>query len=132
MVQLEGSGSSDPSGDILTYQWTQTGGPQVTLSNDTSVNPTFTAPQHSSLIDYTFELVVTNEEGIESEPDSVTISVFPQFPPTTNAGSDQIVNSGDSVQLDGSGSFDPFEGTLFYQWAQTGRNSSDTKRFNCR
>ena len=119
-MQLDGSGSSDPLGSALTYQWTQTGGPQVTLSNDTSVNPTFTAPQHSSLIDYTFELVVTNEEGIESEPDSVTISVFPEFPPTANAGPDRIVNSGDTVQLDGSGSFDVFEGILTYKWTQTG------------
>ncbi|WP_415311070.1 PKD domain-containing protein [Candidatus Nitrosocosmicus sp. FF01] len=119
-VQLDGSGSSDPRNETLTYQWTQTGGPQVTLSDSTSVNPTFTAPQHSSQIDYTFELVVTNENGIKSDPNMVTISVFPASPPTADAGPDQTVESGDTVQLDGSGSSDPRNETLTYQWTQTG------------
>ena len=43
-VQLDGSGSSDPDGDTLSYQWSQTGGTAVTLSSATAVKPTFTAP----------------------------------------------------------------------------------------
>lgn len=45
LVQLDGSGSSDSSNLPLTYQWTQTAGPSVTLDDDISVNPTFTAPK---------------------------------------------------------------------------------------
>ena len=32
-VNLDGSGSSDPRNQTLTYQWTQTSGPEVTLSD---------------------------------------------------------------------------------------------------
>ena len=60
-VTLDGSGSSDGFGGTLTYQWTQTAGPSVTLSGSTSATPTFTAPQVSSsgaLL--TFRLTVTS------------------------------------------------------------------------
>jgi YVTN family beta-propeller protein len=85
-VQLDGSGSSDPSGGTLTYQWTQTRGPPVALDDATSANPTFTAPETEVQENIVFELVVTNEQGIESEPDEVTIAVNPVIsnPPPAN------------------------------------------------
>ena len=44
VVQLDASGSFEPHGLPLTYTWTQTAGPTVTLSNAGIVNPTFTVP----------------------------------------------------------------------------------------
>jgi hypothetical protein len=121
MVQLDGSGSStNPAGGSLTYQWTQTSGPSVTLSDSTSENPTFTAPLSGATQELVFELVVTSEQDISSEPDSVTITVNPVSAPTANAGADQTVDSGEMVQLDGSGSStNPAGGSLTYQWTQT-------------
>ncbi len=71
-VGLNGSGSSDPNGDLLSYQWTQTGGPSVTLSSATSARPTFTAPDAAATL--TFQLVV-NDGQVNSAPSSVTITV---------------------------------------------------------
>ena len=49
IVQLDGSDSSDLSDrDLLTYQWTQTSGPKVTLDNPTTVNPTFEVPESTN------------------------------------------------------------------------------------
>jgi hypothetical protein len=43
-VTLDGSGSTTPSGTITSYLWTQVQGTSVTLSDNTAVKPTFTAP----------------------------------------------------------------------------------------
>ena len=43
-VTLDGSGSADGGGGTLTYQWTQTAGAPVTLSDPTAAKLTFTAP----------------------------------------------------------------------------------------
>jgi len=77
IVQLDGSNSSDPNGSPLTYLWTQTSGPEVILSDPTSSNPTFTAPQVNEQSDVTFQLTVSNEEGIASELDEVIITIKP-------------------------------------------------------
>ena len=77
LVQLNGTGSSDPSGFPLTYKWTQTGGPAVTLSSSNTISPTFTAPASGSLQTIAFQLVVTNTLGVSSSIDTVMITVSP-------------------------------------------------------
>jgi len=77
LVRLDGSNSTDPNGSVLNYVWIQTSGPDVTLSDTNSPDPTFIAPEVNEQNDLTFQLTVTNEKGTTSKPDDVTITVKP-------------------------------------------------------
>jgi hypothetical protein len=66
-VTLDGSNSSDPDNDISSYQWNQTGGLSVSLSNSSAARPTFTAPNVGSGGEsLTFQLTVTDSGGLQS------------------------------------------------------------------
>jgi ACT domain-containing protein len=71
-VTLNGSQSSDPNNDKLTYKWTAPTG--ITLSSTTSVNPTFTAPNVNQDTLFTFGLVV-NDGIVNSAPATVKVTV---------------------------------------------------------
>jgi hypothetical protein len=76
-VTLDGSGSSDPDGDPLTYEWTQVSGTPVTLSDAATAMPGFTAPDvepgGERLV---FRLVVTDDLGAASAAAEVTVHVL--------------------------------------------------------
>ncbi|HEY6908405.1 MAG TPA: PKD domain-containing protein [Myxococcales bacterium] len=124
-VTLDGSGSTDPAGLPLSFAWTQTAGPIVTLSNPAVSNPTFTAPvvpfgSPQALL--TFSLVVT-DANFSSAPAVVNVTVSPQLPPNpppvANAGPNQAVASGAAVALDGTASADPDGEPITFAWTQT-------------
>ena len=120
IVQLDGSGSSDPDGDMLSYRW-------ITLSslnNVRAIRPRFTATKVGR---YTFTLVV-NDGTLDSVSDQVKITVEKSNTrPIANAGPDQIVEVGSMVQLDGSGSSDPDGDVLTYQWTAPWGDTTEKK-----
>ena len=99
-VTLDGSGSSDPDGDTLSYSWIQIGDLSATLSKSNTASPTFIAPAVTGKTLLTFELTVTdNFEVPKSGTDTVFITINPaNTPPTANAGPDQIIGSGSAVR----------------------------------
>jgi len=121
-VTLDGSGSYDPEGAMITFVWTfievPTGSTvnDTSLSDKTSAKPTFT-PDIDGM--YRLSLIVNN--GVKaSTPDEVTITAAtPNVAPNANAGPDQNVLTGNIVYLDGSGSSDPDKGPwpLSYLWS---------------
>lgn len=77
VVTLSGTGSSDPDGDPLTYQWEQLGGRIVTLVGDTTAQPTFIAPRVTAQEVLTFTLVVSDNKGATTFPAIVHVTVNP-------------------------------------------------------
>lgn len=119
--QLDGSGTSDPETDAITYAWVQTGG-GVTLSlSSTSVaQPTFTAPTVTQNEVLTFVLTATDTYG-DSTNDTVQVTIELNVAPVADAGANIGAIWGANVQLDGTGSFDPNGGdTITYAWVQIG------------
>ncbi|MGD9368652.1 MAG: PKD domain-containing protein [Desulfobacteraceae bacterium] len=76
-VVLDGSKSSDSDGLNLNYQWRQTFGPPVTLSDATAVRPLFTVPLEGfDDAELTFELTVTDNGGLQGM-DTCKVNVLP-------------------------------------------------------
>lgn len=75
-VTLTGAASTDSDGTVASYAWTQTAGPAVTLSG-TGATRTFKAPPFIDLTQLTFSLVVTDNTGLLSTPDTVNVIVLP-------------------------------------------------------
>ncbi|WP_162802239.1 PKD domain-containing protein [Ornithinimicrobium murale] len=123
-VTLDGTASTDPDGDTLSYAWSlasPSGSTSVLEGSDTA-HPTFTADVTGT---YTAELIVT--DGTDSSaPDTVTITVQepPNQAPIADAGEDQDATTGDTVTLDGTASTDPDGDTLSYTWTLTAPEGS--------
>ena len=115
-VELDGSGSTDPNNDPLTYKSEPLSGPAVTLEGTSTAKPTFKAPAGPATLE--FELEVCDPAPLCST-DTVTVTVTAgNEAPVANAGPDQEVASEATVELDGSGSTDPNNDPLTYKWSQ--------------
>ncbi len=119
VVTLNGAGSTDVDGDLLTYTWaftTKPAGSAATLSDAHAVNPTFTVDKAGT---YVVSLII-NDGTVDSQPDTVTISTL-NSAPVAEAGTDQFVYVNNPVTLDSSGSTDVDGDPLMYTWAFTSK-----------
>ena len=109
VVALDATASS---GDILSYQWEQTSGTTVAITDATADVATFIAPNQNA--DLVFRLTATGTSGRTSTAE-VNVTVVADQAPVANAGPDQAAIVGTTVTLDGTGS----QYATGYTWVQT-------------
>jgi len=73
LVTLNGSGSFDVDGNIVSFNWEQISGPEVTIIDADSSIATFVAPEISigSTIDFSFLLTTADDSGATSADETV-------------------------------------------------------------
>src|SRR5450631_1299223 len=115
IVQLDGSGSTDLNGLMLSFQWMLTSiptGSAATLSSATAIRPVFTVDLPGT---YIAQLIVS-DSNLSSAPAQVIVSTT-AIPPVANAGPAQSISPGALVSLNGSASTDPNGLPLSYAWS---------------
>lgn len=119
-ITLDGSGSTDPNGDALTYSWVMTsrpGGSAAALGSANTVNPIFTPDVVGAYV-----VTLTVSDGSLDNSSALTVNALAVntaptavITPVTNAIKDVLIN------LSGSSSTDPEGDTLTYLWSVTTR-----------
>lgn len=93
-VQLDGTGSSDPNGDPISYAWD--------LDNDGLFDDAFVArPSLSFNDDGSFPVSLRVSDSLLTSTASATVSVM-NVAPSVEAGPNQTKNNGDTVTFSGS------------------------------
>ena len=110
-MTLNGSASTDPDGDALTFAWTE---------GATAVGNRAVVQLNLSVGVHTFKLTVMDPAGLSSSAYTTVTITRPNQPPVAKVGPDQNIGcapkGGASVTLDGSQSSDPDGDTLGYMW----------------
>ena len=87
VITLDGSATdaNGPPALPLTYTWTQTSGPGVTLSNANAAKPTFTVPAVDNAAGYSYGFDLTVSNGFLSSTASTTVTANASTPTVTVA-----------------------------------------------
>lgn len=110
---LNGGGSFDSDGNIVSYKWRKISGSSMAFSNDAVANPSANSLTYGI---YNFELLVTdNRGGIAKDTMVLTVN----NPPVANAGANaSITLPANTVTLNGSASGDVDGSIASYSWSQ--------------
>ena len=117
-VVLDASGSSDPGGDIVLYEW------DLDFDGQYDDATGITALFHGSRDgDFAVGLRVT-EDGGETDTAAAPVTVT-NVPPVATLGGPSIVDEGIALALDASGSTDPGQDIVLYEWDLDGDGTYD-------
>jgi hypothetical protein len=95
LVQVSASASIDGDGTIVGYKWRETTNSGITLSSTTAENISFTSPVSDTAQTVTLELIVTDDDGVDSAPVYVDFNVAAEVvAPTLETLSIEIKGSG--------------------------------------
>ena len=115
-IELDATGSSDPDGDSLSYQWTQVSGPDAQIRGAGSSVAYALAPSVTGTATLGFE--VTVDDGDASRTDRVFVTVDGgNVPPVADAGENRTVEPGETVTLRANGTDSDGQITS-YTWSQ--------------
>jgi hypothetical protein len=119
-VTLDGSGSSDPDGNTLTYSWAQIDGTTVVLSGANTATATFTAPfaPYPDGTSLKFRLTVS-DGALQASTEQIVNVLWQNAAPEAKVSCPASVDEGGDFTLDGSTSSDPDDGIASYSWSQT-------------
>lgn len=115
IVTLDGTGSTDVDGDVLTYAWSLTSVPPGSLAAidvPTAVAPHFNVDRTGT---YVAQLIVS-DGTVASAADTVVVTTR-NSAPVARAGADQSAVAGQRVPLDGTASSDPDGTPVSHAWA---------------
>ena len=73
-VQLDGSQSTDEDGEIVSYKWEQTGGPEINLEQSNEQTASFDVPGSAAESTLTFKLTVVDDKDA-SDSDEVNVEI---------------------------------------------------------
>tara|TARA_B100001123_G_C15340620_1_gene1034697 strand:- start:18 stop:7340 length:7323 start_codon:yes stop_codon:yes gene_type:complete len=141
-IFLNGSASSDPNNDPLSYSWTPLDG-SVFMSDLNAKKPSFVLPEtNGEDRSFTFLLSVSDDEGKYSEVDTVIVTAMgglpePPTPPNLNVTSDHGVvtltwDKSSELSLDPFTGYADFEGYRVYRSTDGGSTwgGSDDKIYD--
>lgn len=124
MVELDGTGSTDPDGDVLSYRWSLIHvptGSATSLSDPHGATPTFGLDTGGVFV----AQLIVNDGQADSFPDFVVVFNDNQAP-VGRLGPDQTVPLGETVHLKSNQSYDPDGDYLTCGWEVTSKPSRST------
>ncbi|MBT6143916.1 MAG: SUMF1/EgtB/PvdO family nonheme iron enzyme [Gemmatimonadetes bacterium] len=111
---LDGTSSSDPDGDTLSFLWEVVEAPSIVAIEDSSAAQTRFTP--ASAGSFLFRLTVNDGQSAHTDEVAIVVTSAGNLPPIAEAGSQQTVGIGLEVTFDGSGSSDPDGDPITYRW----------------
>jgi len=116
-MTIDGGGSWDVDGDLLTFAWSLTARPEGSSAELEHLVGATTGFTIDAFGDYVVQLIV-NDGQEDSEPDTVIVTTR-NTRPVADAGLDQTAHAGEEVVLDGGGSHDPdtYPEAITFAWS---------------